>query len=46
MGKKKQNAFHIKNKLMAPKILKVVLNMGLGTDGNDKKKFVVFVFKL
>ena len=30
--------FHIKNKLMAPKILKVVLNMGLGQDGNDKKK--------
>ena len=30
--------FHIKNKLMAPKILKVVLNMGLGKDGNDKKK--------
>ena len=30
--------FQIKNKLMAPKILKVVLNMGLGNDGNDKKK--------
>ena len=30
--------FHIKNKLMAPKILKVVLNMGLGKDGIDKKK--------
>ena len=30
--------FQIKNKLMAPKILKVVLNMGLGKDGNDKKK--------
>ena len=30
--------FQMKNKLMAPKILKVVLNMGLGNDGNDKKK--------
>ena len=30
--------FQMKNKLMAPKILKIVLNMGLGNDGNDKKK--------
>jgi len=30
--------FQIKNKLMTPKILKVVLNMGLGIDGSDKKK--------
>ena len=30
--------FALKNKLMAPKILKIVLNMGLGNDGNDKKK--------
>ena len=28
----------MKNKLMVPKILKVVLNMGLGADANDKKK--------
>ena len=32
-----QNKFSMKNKLMVPKILKVVLNMGLGADGNDKK---------
>ena len=30
--------FSMKNKLMVPKILKVVLNMGLGADANDKKK--------
>ena len=36
--------FHIKNKLMAPKILKVVLNMGLGKDGDDKKKNTI-IFK-
>ena len=33
-----QNNFSLKNKLMVPKILKVVLNMGLGPDANDKKK--------
>jgi len=33
-----QNKFSMKNKLMVPKILKVVLNMGLGADANDKKK--------
>ena len=33
-----QNKFSMKNKLMVPEILKVVLNMGLGTDSNDKKK--------
>ena len=27
----------LKNKLMTPKFKKVVINMGLGTDGNDKK---------
>ena len=27
----------LKNKLMSPKFKKVVINMGLGTDGNDKK---------
>ena len=32
-----QNKFSMKNKLMVPKISKVVLNMGLGKDGNDKK---------
>tara|TARA_Y100000590_G_scaffold384996_1_gene456748 strand:+ start:119 stop:283 length:165 start_codon:yes stop_codon:yes gene_type:complete len=31
--------FEIKNKLMVPKITKVVLNMGLGADGTDKKKY-------
>jgi large subunit ribosomal protein L5 len=30
--------FSKKNKHMVPKLLKVVLNMGLGLDGNDKKK--------
>ena len=27
----------LKNKLMSPRFKKVVINMGLGTDGNDKK---------
>ena len=30
--------FSMKNKFMVPKLLKVVLNMGLGADANDKKK--------
>ena len=29
--------FSLKNKFMAPRITKVVLNMGLGLNGNDKK---------
>ena len=29
--------FSLKNKLMSPKFKKVVINMGLGTDGNNKK---------
>ena len=33
-----QKKFGMKNKLMVPKITKVVLNMGLGPDANDKKK--------
>ena len=33
-----QKQFSMKNKLMVPKLIKLVLNMGLGTDGNDKKK--------
>ena len=33
-----QKKFSMKNKLMVPKFLKVVLNMGLGADGSDKKK--------
>ena len=32
-----QKKFSMKNKLMVPKIIKVVLNMGLGIDSNDKK---------
>ena len=32
-----QKEFSLENKLMVPKITKVVLNMGLGADGNDKK---------
>ena len=27
----------LKNKLMSPRFKKIVINMGLGTDGNDKK---------
>ena len=33
-----QKKFLFKNKLMVPKVLKIVLNMGLGADANDKKK--------
>ena len=33
-----QKKFSMKNKLMVPKFLKIVLNMGLGADANDKKK--------
>ena len=33
-----QNKFSFKNRLMVPRFIKVVLNMGLGTDANDKKK--------
>ena len=32
-----QKKFSMKNKYMVPKFTKVVLNMGLGLDGNDKK---------
>ena len=32
-----QKKFLMKNKLMVPKIIKVILNMGLGSDANDKK---------
>ena len=32
-----QKKFSMKNKLMVPRITKVVLNMGLGADSNDKK---------
>ena len=32
-----QKKFSMKNKLMVPRIVKVVLNMGLGKDSNDKK---------
>ena len=33
-----QKKFSMKNKLMVPKVVKVILNMGLGADANDKKK--------
>ena len=33
-----QQKFSMKNKYMVPKFVKVVLNMGLGLDANDKKK--------
>ena len=32
-----QKKFSMKNKFMVPKVIKVVLNMGLGSDANDKK---------
>ena len=32
-----QKQYSMKNKLMVPRISKVVLNMGLGADANDKK---------
>ena len=32
-----KNQFGLKNILMVPKIDKVVINMGLGLDGNDNK---------
>ena len=31
-----QSKFSMKNKLMVPKLVKVVLNMGLGNDGSNK----------
>ena len=33
-----QKKFSLRNKLMVPKLLKIVLNMGLGSDATDKKK--------
>ena len=33
-----QKKFSMKNKYMVPRFVKIVLNMGLGLDGNDKKK--------
>ena len=33
-----QKRFSMRNKHMVPKFIKVVLNMGVGLDGNDKKK--------
>ena len=33
-----QKKFSMKNRYMVPKFIKVVLNMGLGLDANDKKK--------
>ena len=32
-----KNKFGLKNSLMVPKVNKVVINMGLGVDGNDNK---------
>ena len=32
-----QNKFSLKNKYMGAKLIKVVINMGLGIDGNDQK---------
>ena len=32
-----QKRFSMRNKHMVPKFIKVVLNMGLGLDANDKK---------
>ena len=35
--------FNFKNSYMAPKIEKIVLNMGLGIDGNDNERIQGFV---
>ena len=32
-----KSKFSMKNKLMVPRFMKIVLNMGLGKDANDKK---------
>ena len=32
-----KNKFKLKNLYMAPRLIKIVLNMGLGVDGNDSK---------
>ena len=32
-----QNKLSLKNKYMGPRLIKVVLNMGLGIEGNDQK---------
>ena len=32
-----KSKFKLKNSLMAPRLVKIVLNMGLGVDGNDNK---------
>ena len=37
---KLKDKFSMKNSLMVPKFVKVVLNMGLGLDANDKKKLL------
>ena len=33
-----QKKLSVKNKFMVPKFIKIILNMGLGADANDKKK--------
>ena len=38
--------FNLENKLMVPKFLKVVLNMGLGADASDKKKVILLANQL
>ena len=40
-----QKKFSMKNKLMVPKVLKVVLNMGLCADAGDKKivKYCIYI---
>ena len=40
---KLKKKFSIKNKLMIPKVSKIILNMGLGADGADKKKIQLCV---
>ena len=36
-----QKKLAVKNSLMVPRFLKVVLNMGLGADASDKKKYKI-----
>ena len=38
-----QKKFSIKNKYMVPKFTKIILNMGLGADANDKKKVQIII---
>ena len=40
-----QKKYSMSNKNMVPKFVKIVLNMGLGVEGNDKKKLKKDLYK-